>query len=87
MVALNTSGIELMDLIEVEIPWSVPTASKIRFYFHFKYLLRYWKMCLYLKVLFWIIEHSYSTLHLYLNSSYGFIVVSTYDIRIWSQVK
>lgn len=48
MVALNTSGIELMDLIEVEIPWSVPTASKIRFYFHFKYLLRYWKMCLYL---------------------------------------
>lgn len=29
MVALKTSDIELMDLIEVEIPWSVPTASVV----------------------------------------------------------
>lgn len=32
MVALNTSETELTDLIQVELPWSVPTASESRFY-------------------------------------------------------
>lgn len=30
MVALNTSDIELPDLIQVEFPWSVPTAGTSR---------------------------------------------------------